>query len=49
MRSRKIIEVAGRRLSLSNLDKILYPACGFTKAHVLDYFRQIAPFILPHL
>ncbi len=49
MRSRKIIEVAGRRLSLSNLDKILYPACGFTKAHVLDYFRRIAPFVLPHL
>jgi bifunctional non-homologous end joining protein LigD len=47
--SRKFVEVAGRRLSLSNLEKDLYPSCGFTKAHVLEYYRRIAKFILPHL
>ncbi len=47
--SRTIVEVAGRKVSLSNLEKVLYPACGFTKAQVLDYFRRIAPHILPHL
>jgi bifunctional non-homologous end joining protein LigD len=47
--SRNIVEIAGKRLSLANLEKELYPACGFTKAHVLEYYRRIAPFILPHL
>ncbi len=43
------VEIEGRRLSLSNLDKVLYPAHGFTKREVLDYYRRIAPVILPHL
>ncbi len=47
--SKKIAEVAGKRLVLSNLEKDLYPSCGFTKAHVLSYYRRMAPFILPHL
>jgi len=47
--SRKVVEIAGRRLSLSNLEKDLYPSYGFTKAHVLEYYRRIASFILPHL
>ena len=47
--SRKIVEIAGRRLSLSNLEKDLYPAYGFTKAHILEYYRRMARFILPHL
>ncbi|MBI4848841.1 MAG: ATP-dependent DNA ligase [Nitrospirae bacterium] len=47
--SKKIVETAGRRLSLSNLKKDLYPSYGFTKAHVLEYYRRIADFILPHL
>jgi len=47
--SRTFVAMTGRRLSLSNLEKVLYPSCGFTKAHVLEYFRRIAPFILPHL
>jgi len=47
--SRKVIEIDGTRLSLANLEKELYPACGFTKAHVLEYYRRIAAFILPHL
>jgi bifunctional non-homologous end joining protein LigD len=47
--SRKVVEIAGRRLSLSNLEKDLYPRHGFTKAHVLEYYRRISKFILPHL
>ncbi len=47
--SRKVVEIAGRRLSLSNLEKNLYPSYGFTKAHVLEYYRRMAAFILPHL
>ncbi len=43
------IEVQGRRLVLSNLDKILYPAADFTKRQVLDYYVRVAPFLVPHL
>jgi bifunctional non-homologous end joining protein LigD len=43
------VEVEGRRLALSNLGKVLYPATGFTKAAVMDYYRRVAPAILPHL
>jgi bifunctional non-homologous end joining protein LigD len=38
-----------RRLTLSNLEKVLYPAVGFTKAAVVDYYARIAPMMLPHL
>ncbi len=43
------VEVAGRQLSLSNLDKVFYPKGNFTKAQVIDYYTQVAPAILPHL
>ncbi|MCU1427674.1 MAG: primase, small subunit, partial [Actinomycetia bacterium] len=43
------VEVEGRRLALSNLDKVLYPETGFTKADVIAYYEAIAPAILPHL
>ena len=43
------VDVLGRTLSLSNLDKVLYPAAGFTKGHVIDYYTRIAPYVLPHL
>jgi len=43
------VEVDGRTLSLSNLEKVLYPKVGFTKGEVIDYYRQIAPVLLPHL
>lgn len=43
------MEVEGRRLRLTNLDKVLYPDAGFTKAQVIDYYSRIAPFMLPHL
>jgi bifunctional non-homologous end joining protein LigD len=43
------VEVDGRRLSLSNLDKVLYPQAGFTKRDVIDYYHRIAPLLLPRL
>ena len=43
------VEVQGRQLKLSNLDKVLYPAAGFTKGHVIDYYTRIAPVMLGHL
>jgi bifunctional non-homologous end joining protein LigD len=43
------VDVEGRHLSLSNLDKVLYPATGFTKGQVIDYYARIAPALLPHL
>jgi bifunctional non-homologous end joining protein LigD len=43
------IEVQGKQLKLSNLEKVLYPATGFTKQQVIDYYVRIAPAILPHL
>ena len=43
------VAIGDRTLSLSNLDKVLYPACGFTKSQVIDYYARIAPFILPHV
>ena len=44
-----IVDVQGRRLSLTNLDKVLYPASGFTKGQVIDYYVRIAPVLVPHL
>jgi bifunctional non-homologous end joining protein LigD len=43
------VEVQERRLSLSNLDKVMYPAVGFTKGQVIDYYTRVAPAVLPHL
>ncbi|MGW2521241.1 non-homologous end-joining DNA ligase [Streptomyces sp. NPDC001617] len=44
-----ITEVEGRRLALSNLEKVLYPETGFTKGEVLHYYATNADVILPHL
>ncbi|MFJ6740292.1 non-homologous end-joining DNA ligase [Streptomyces sp. NPDC091279] len=44
-----ITVVAGRRLSVSNLGKVLYPATGFTKGEVLHYYAVVAEALLPHL
>ncbi|WP_406160294.1 non-homologous end-joining DNA ligase [Streptomyces sp. NBC_00882] len=44
-----ITEVEGRRLALSNLEKVLYPATGFTKGEVLHYYATSAEVLLPHL
>jgi bifunctional non-homologous end joining protein LigD len=47
--SRVVVEMSGKKLGLSNLEKDLYPSYGFTKAAILEYHRRIAPFMLPHL
>lgn len=47
--STKVAQVEGARLTLTNLGKDLYPSYGFTKAHILEYYRRISPFSLPHL
>jgi bifunctional non-homologous end joining protein LigD len=44
-----LVDVEGRTLRISNLDKVLYPATGTTKGEVLNYYAQIAPTLLPHL
>jgi bifunctional non-homologous end joining protein LigD len=46
---RVLVTVDERRLSLSNLGKVLYPGCGFTKGELLDYYSRIAKVMLPHL
>jgi bifunctional non-homologous end joining protein LigD len=43
------VAVGDRTLSLSNLDKVLYPRAGFTKGQVIEYYTRIAPVLLPHL
>jgi bifunctional non-homologous end joining protein LigD len=43
------VEVDGRELKLTNLDKVLYPAAGFTKGEMVDYYAKVAPAIVPHL
>lgn len=49
MAERTTVTVEGRELSLSNLDKVLYPAAGMAKAAVIDYYVKVAPVLLPHL
>ncbi|UMG91791.1 non-homologous end-joining DNA ligase [Nocardioides sp. TF02-7] len=43
------VDVEGRTLTLSNLEKVLYPRTGTTKGEVLDYYARVAPVLLPHL
>ncbi len=43
------VEVGGRTLQLSNLDKVLWPATGFTKGQMIGYYARVAPAMLPHL
>ncbi|HUI45612.1 MAG TPA: non-homologous end-joining DNA ligase [Nitrospirota bacterium] len=47
--NRTYVDMGGRRLLLTNLGKDLYPSYGFTKSRILEYYRGIAFFILPHL
>ncbi len=48
-KDQSVIEIEGKQLKLSNLNKVLYPAAGFTKGQVIDYYVRIAPVLLPHL
>jgi bifunctional non-homologous end joining protein LigD len=47
--SRISVVVDGQTLELSNLDKVLYPAAGFTKGEVIDYYTRMASTLIPHL
>lgn len=44
-----VVEIEGRRLKLKNRDKVLFPESGFTKGELIDYYREIAPALIPHL
>jgi bifunctional non-homologous end joining protein LigD len=45
----RLVEVEGRELKLTNLDKVLYPKAGFTKGEVVDYYAKVGPTMVPHL
>jgi len=46
---REVIEVDGREISLSNLDKVFWPKSKTTKAETIDYYARVAPTLVPHL
>jgi bifunctional non-homologous end joining protein LigD len=48
-KDRTVVDIDGRRVSLSHLGRVLYPATGATKAAVLHYYTQVAAALLPHL
>ena len=49
MQTKRPAKIAEREIDFSNLDKIMYPAVGFTKRQVIDYYIRVSPFILPHI
>jgi len=49
MGGEELVQVGGRRLRLTHLEKVLYPATGTTKGEVIDYYTRIAPLLLPHI
>jgi len=49
MRRVSELEIAGQRLPVSNLDKVLYPKARFTKGQVIDYYVKVSSVLLPHL
>src|SRR5439155_1506496 len=48
-KSREILNIEGREIPVSNLEKVLYPAAKFRKGQVIDYYVRISRFLLPHL
>jgi bifunctional non-homologous end joining protein LigD len=47
--AKEVVEVDGREIGLSHTDKVLFPETGLTKGDLIDYYRRIAPVMLPHL
>lgn len=47
-KNEQIVDVEGRRLALSNLDKVMYPETGTTKGDVIGYYTEVAPYLLPY-
>jgi bifunctional non-homologous end joining protein LigD len=45
----QVVQIDGRRLRITNLDKVVYPETGTTKGEVIAYYSQIAPLMLPHM
>jgi bifunctional non-homologous end joining protein LigD len=45
----QVVEVDGRELKLTNLDKLLFPEAGFTKGEMVDYYAKVAAAMVPHL
>ncbi len=43
------LEIDGKDLALTNLDKVMYPETGFTKGQVIEYYKNISRYILPHI
>src|SRR5256885_4621626 len=43
------LQVDGRSITVSNINKVLYPAARFTKGQVIDYYIRVSPYLLPHL
>jgi bifunctional non-homologous end joining protein LigD len=49
MATKATLEVEGRKVDVSNLDKVFYPKTGFTKGQVIDYYIRVSAVLLPHL
>ena len=49
MATSRQVEIEGRELKLTNVEKVLYPQCGFTKGEMIDYYTRVAPAMIPHL
>jgi bifunctional non-homologous end joining protein LigD len=49
MSAKSQLNIGGRTVDVSNLNKIFYPKTGFTKGQVIDYYINISPYLLPHL
>ena len=49
MAAKATLDVNGKKLAVTNLDKVFYPQTGFTKGEVIDYYVRISPVLLPHL
>ena len=49
MAKQSFLELSGKQVKVYNLDKVFYPATGFTKGDVIDYYRDVSPVLLPHL
>ncbi|WP_375383936.1 ATP-dependent DNA ligase [uncultured Microbacterium sp.] len=47
--SEQLVRIGGRRLRVTNLEKVLYPETGTTKGEVIDYYTRIAPLLIPHV
>jgi len=49
MQTKRPAKIAEREIDFPNLEKIMYPAVGFTKRQVIDYYIRVSPYILPHI